>query len=526
MRHSASPMPSPFFHTPLRALASLAAAAFALSCNSGTAGDRSTQTERSRAVAAATSASATPAGSGADGYAPPLPVGSYPSPQARIQQWINQGNTSAIRAHAWDIWASITAATSDKTQPTWQTWYSGHELFEMDGGVRLRARAPRGRVEFEAPVMFGHRPALARPADGSIPYDPAERVFAFNRFTQSTASFIWQKHLWSGDFLRDTNNAFTKRGTPLVSRAILTSRDSTDSASFVIKTVFQFISGSEVTAVPYWAGDSAAVTTEPLNPIPAKWRQAVAVDPSGKHQPGDSVFLPVNNDGPKWLKVVPMSAFYWIRITAEDSAHLSMFGAANGDFIGVANDTSLQAVMMAVRPGNVGLLMAMHVTGKEIPNWTWQTFWWGFNPQDSAYGRDRPATIPAPWNHYNMNVAYSMVTPEGKPLVAFNPYLETSLAGVIPNGRSPKDSLSWTGVTTNCMSCHRRAAWGWADGQYIPQLYGPAANVDPGDPVIFTQPVPGGPPGKRVPLLKTDFLWSIVVRAHPPTSGAVVPVKQ
>lgn len=447
-------------------------------------------------------------------YTPAPRVRSYPSPYAKIQSWINAGNMPAIRAHAWDIWASITAPTP-YSRPTWQTWYSGQEVFDSTGVNLVHARARHGVVTFEARPDFGHRPGLGRASDGSIRFDPAERVFAFNRFTQSTAQFIWKNRLNERKTLRDTNDAFTRNGTPLASRAILTSKDSTDSSSFVLKPVFQFISGSEVSAVPYWAGDSTGVTTDTANPIASTWRRAVAVDPTGKLHPGDWVYLPINNDGPMWLKVVPLSDFYWIKITKEDSINFTHFGAVNGDFIGVANDTSLQAVLNAVRPGNIGLLMAMHVTGKEIPNWTWQSYWWGENPNDPQFGADRPKSIPAPWNHYNMTVAYSMTTPDGKPLIAFNPYLETSLAGTIPNeGKTPPDSIPWRGVGSNCMSCHRRAAIAYVDTHPVLTLYGPAAFVDAGDSIIFTQPYPGLP--KRVPLLKTDFLWSVALRARTP----------
>ena len=351
-----------------------------------------------------------------------------------------------------------------------------------------------------------------------LPYIHAERVFAFNRFTLSTATFIYQNKLNKARTLRDTNAAFIRRGTPLISRGILTSPDSTDRTSFVLKPVYQFISGTEVSAVPYWSGDSSKATTDSANPIASTWRQAVAVDPTGRLQPGDSVRLPVNNEGYKWCKVVPLSAFYWIRITKEDSIAFTQFGASNGDFIGLANDTSFQAVIQAVRPGRIGLLMAMHVTGKEIANWTWQSYWWAMNPQDAQFGNDRPSTIPAPWNHYNMTVAYYMMRNDGTQNIAYNPYLESSLSGYLPKaGGKPTDSTFWTGVTTNCMACHRRASVGFypdpnADTlDATGALYGNDMQVYAGDTVVFTQRVPGLP--KRLPLLMTDFLWSVAIRA-------------
>ena len=464
-------------------------------------------------------------------YFPPQPVRTYPSTYPTIQGWINTEDSVSIRAHGWDIWQSITAPTALQ-QPTWQSWYSGYELFEATSGqTRAKARALNGHFQFETrPARgAGHRPATMLTTSTGIPFNRAERTFAFNRFTQSTAQYIWNQRLNNGNTLRDTLNAMMRNGTPIASREVLTSADSTDPQSFVIKTVFQFISGSQVTAVPIWAGADTSVTYDSLNPVPSRWRRAIAVDPTGKYKAGDSIMMVVNNEPPRKLPVVPLSAFYYQKITVADSINFSDFGPVNGDFIGVANDTSAQAVYMAMRPGNYGLLMAMHVTGKETPNWTWQSYWWAYDPHDRQYGADRPASIPAPWNHYNLTMAYAMTRRDGTPLIAFNPYLETSLGGKLPAGPgNPADSTSWTGVTTNCMSCHRRAAIGWGN---VPAPkpgfqtmvaattppYGPAALVSAGDSVIFTQPIPGllG----RVPVLKTDFLWSVAIRSSTPNDS-------
>ncbi|HSQ29288.1 MAG TPA: hypothetical protein VLN49_05525 [Gemmatimonadaceae bacterium] len=460
-------------------------------------------------------------------YAPPQPVGSYPTSYARIQSWINSASTDSIRAHGWNIWASITATTPEGL-PTWQTWFSGYELFSDTSAVGVTARPRNGIVQFGIARKLIHPSTISRPADGKMPEDRAERVFAFNRYSQSTAEFIWRNRLNEGNTLRDTGLAFSKRRTPLANRAILVSKDSTDSMSFVLKPVYQFISDTGVTAVPYWAGDSSAVTTDSANPIAKTWKQGVAVSPSGKVKPGDSVFMSVNDQPKRWIKVVPLSAFYHVRITRDDSIHFSQFGAESGDFIGASNDTAQDSVVAAVRPGNYGLLMAMHVTGKEIPNWTWQSFWWALNPQDPQFGADRPKDIPAPWNHYNMTVAYSMTTngmPDGQPLVAYNPYLETSLNGWIPKTPGPpRDSVFWTGVSSNCMSCHRRAAIGYYGPSAMSPPYGPAMQVNPGDTVIFMQRRKGAP--APVPLVMTDFMWSIVVRVSPVTVAPITPIRR
>lgn len=460
---------------------------------------------------------------GAHLYVAPKRVRTYPSTRQRVQAWIDAGDTKAIRAHAWDIWQSITAATGD-SGPTWQTWYSGQEVF-ADGPPPASARVRNVTLPLERPRQAGHGARFARLASNTrIPVDSFERVFAFNRFTLPTAQYIWNHRLNDSRMLGDTLVKMMAAKLPLASLQVLTSADSVDVGSFVIKCVFQFISKDSVTAIPYWAGNGSRFSTDSLHPPPRMWRQAVAVDPSGRRKAGDSVFKAFNGQPAQWLRVVPLSAFYHRVVTALDSANLTQFGSENGDDLGFNSDTSLAAVQAAARPGNYALMMAMHVTGKEIANWTWQTFWWGQNPADPLTGADRPASIPAPWNHYNMTVAYSMLTKSGQPLVAFNPYLETSLAGYVAV-KSFRDSVFWTGVSSNCMSCHRRAAVAYVT--YPPHgtmtyntSYGPAAFVGAGDSLVF---VPRTSGSGRVTTLKTDFLWSVAIRAHPNPTAAATP---
>jgi hypothetical protein len=456
------------------------------------------------------------------GYVAPRPVGSYPSKPQTIQRWIDAGDSVAIRAHAWDIWASVTANVTADSQPTWQTWFSGQEVFSPGARPTAEARTRNVRLPLERARQSVHRiRQIQRLAAGGIPFDSTERVFAFNRFTSSTASYIWNHRLNDIRTIADTSAAFIKANTPIANRQVLTSAGSVDPNSIVLKCVFQFISDTAITAIPFWMGNGSRYSTDSLHPPPRMWRQAVAVDPSNKLKGADSVFMAFNGQPAQWLKVVPLSAFYNVRLTAADSAALTNFGAENGDDLGFNSDTSEAMVRAAARPGNYGLLMAMHVTGKEIVNWTWQSFWWSPNPQDKQFGADRPKYIGAPWNNYNMTVAYSMLTPKQAPNIAFNPYLETSLSGTVPTQGG--DSLPWTGISTNCMSCHRRAARGVYPDSFIVPLYGPAANVSAGDSVIFN--VRLGPGTQRVPTVKTDFLWSVAIRSTTPTMKVLNPAK-
>ena len=50
---------------------------------------------------------------------------------------------------------------------------------------------------------------------------------------------------------------------------------------------------------------------------------------------------------------------------------------------------------------------------------------------------------------------YPVLDPNGQPLLCYNPYLETDLTGLFNKDQSQQA----TGVSSNCMTCHRAAAW-------------------------------------------------------------------
>ena len=437
-------------------------------------------------------------------YAPPPAVRSYPSSSQTIREWIRSGDTASIRAHAWDIWESITTnAPQNASMPVWETWYSGHEIFDAapNSTADLVRRAPRHR--FEVARQIGHTKLGRR-----IGPDFDERWFGFNRYTRPTARFIYLNRLWDYQVLKDTNDAFNRLQTPVAQREVKVSRGEVDAESIVLKAVFQFINGTQASCIPYWNGHTSATSTNPEQPIAMTWKQFVIVDPTGtldtaKTASGAIGCPPGNFD------VVPLSSFYYVTITQEMADSMSAFAVEGGDDLGAGNDTAQDSITKMVKAGNIALLAAMHVTGKEIVEWTWQTFWWSPTPNDSL-GFDRPSTIGAPWNNYQMNTAYYMVSPagsgpKGTPRVAYNPYLETSLCGNQPTCADP----TWHGISTNCMSCHRQAAWKdstfTVNGQtfyFTGPPYVPAQYVDKGNVPTFGT------------YTKTDFLWSVAIRTR------------
>ena len=432
----------------------------------------------------------------------PPPVGTYPAASARVEGWIANQQVDSIRAHGWDVWASITSPSGQGRLPVWETWYSGHEVYEMQPS--LLADASRRAVrDFEHPQQFHHVARMQGLRAGHIPIDRSEAITSFNRYTRSLAEFVWNHHYNDAAVLNGINARFDSLNTPIAQRQINLSRDSVDASEIALKPVFQFIAGDSASAVPYWAGNGAAASTDSANPTPDSWKQGVVVDPTGRLRPGTKVWMSVNGQPADSLVVVRLNTFYHIRLTAADSANYSEFAETSGDDVGQGNQGDSASVAAMVRPGNYALLVAMHVTTKEIPNWTWQTFWWSPDAADSAKAVGRPASVRGVWRNYLMNVAYYMVIPPndptGTPNISFNPYLETNLSGTFTNDQG--QTVNWTGVTTNCMSCHRMATWGSlarGAGQFPTGApYVNNGQIEPGDSTYFAG------------YTKLDFLWSV-----------------
>lgn len=451
-------------------------------------------------------------------YDPPS-IRTYPSTSPVIYGWIADYDFESIRAHSWDIWEAITYPTPEGV-PVWETWYSGYELFNL---------APEGQdlhernlvKDFEYPKQFLHVGNTT-----PIPSAPAERQTAFNRFSYVLAHYINDQGYNKKSVMTQINQDFINNNTPIAQREIQTTPDTNDVNAFALKPVFQFISGTEPTAIPYWAGVSPQSSTNLTNPEPYTWRQCVVVDPTGTLKPGSTYKTKCNCEEGEW-PVVSIDEFYSLQLTQAMADSFSAFGLTSGDDLGASINASPDSIKIELKPGNYAILMAMHVTGKEINNWTWQTFWWNPNSSQSYWGHDHPSTLQKPWSNYDMKTAYFMVMPAGQkkgavPHHAYNPYLETNLYGTVPilndncqpiscgvnrtqftcDGHSKTDSCSdcsntaWYGVFTNCMSCHRGAEFGG------PQIYYPDGYIDKADPCKFDS------------ATKTDFLWSIPTRVQ------------
>lgn len=125
--------------------------------------------------------------------------------------------------------------------------------------------------------------------------------------------------------------------------------------------------------------------------------------------------------------------------------------------------------------GDVVVLVAVHVTTKDVPDWTWTTLWWHDAPDVGRFAADRPTSITGWAANYVMDATLDATMP------CMNPWLEA---------RFPD------GVTSNCVSCHERAAAGARE--FLPVTTGRTAASDP----YFADKT------------TTDFMWSVALESR------------
>src|SRR5262249_12531451 len=65
--------------------------------------------------------------------------------------------------------------------------------------------------------------------------------------------------------------------------------------------------------------------------------------------------------------------------------------------------------------GDFAILVGLHVSTKELDDWTWSTFWWHDKPDVGPFAKGRPPALGKPWSNYLMDVAFDAEVPRERP---------------------------------------------------------------------------------------------------------------
>jgi hypothetical protein len=445
----------------------------------------------------------------ADGYRyqdlPRSPT--FPAPENVLLGAVLGGDQAAARAHAWALWSGLTTLTDvtvdGQRLPVFETWYSIDEVYN-----------PRGRAGLERRVLrHGFRPPTQTVIAGMRP-DGHAGTMSFVKFNARAADFIWDSGYYLTPTLNGLQARFAQEGTATIERTI----KPFPSDAVALKLVFWLVKNAAspqsergLTALPVW-DPAYPPPANGLPPMHTTWKNGVAIDPIGRYPEGSLQQVNINGTVEKpnlvWAPVVSLRRFYAHKLTspediADARAYMNMMSSAAGE-----QERLVTNAGQTPEIGDYVILLGMHVTTKEMGDWTFQTFWWMPSPHVAPFGGDRPASVKPPFDNYQMCTAYSQVSPKGPggaPPICFNPYLETDLGATKPY---TMDSKTWpadpmAGTRSNCQNCHRRAAYPAFDDKA-------PASADLGH--VYNDGYRAGNEPYFDKLLKTDFLWSIALK--------------
>ena len=168
--------------------------------------------------------------------------------------------------------------------------------------------------------------------------------------------------------------------------------------------------------VPVWRG--MADNNNPRGPLESGlWRRPVLVDPRKARNRCSCTMIDCGAaaNPPRipadlaTLPQVPIDGFFYLPVCdSADVDYLKRFFK-----------------LIDLQAGDYLVLMGLHLTTREIPNWTWSTFWWNSDPSNE-FAQERPY-LPLPWRNYVMDTTLDMekpMVPRGSPKAIFNPWLE------------------------------------------------------------------------------------------------------
>jgi hypothetical protein len=437
----------------------------------------------------------------------------FPESEATITHWIatmdrgetreiSQTASERIQRHGWGLWTALTAETEQarSRQPlrVFETWFTPQELAGSlaSRSTDLSISPARTLAPLEALRQFSADEGRAAAAlTLGLPGSDEARVTGFVKFDPTAADHILQQGLLSTTAL----NQLLLGGAKEV--------PSFPATALALKCVFQVIKAKDLVNGRYyllkaWSGPPAVPQAWP----PSKWPGAVWIDlqNGGQGQGGLDERAAIDGSTRTERSTYPLSSLIHFSLSAREALAFNAGQPGAG-----------------ASPGDEAILVAMHVAGREIARWTWQTFWWTPAPDNpplpssAATAARRPAQLEGAPRHYAMAIGYSLLSPDqphvggentGAAVYAYNPWLEAGFTPAdLPDSEAGLDaagqpSANNTGVQTNCMSCHLRANYNPRRLTSAPRYSG-ARYVDLDEPQF-------------VGTLQVDFLWSLPASAR------------
>jgi hypothetical protein len=451
----------------------------------------------------------------------------FPESAAAIAAWV-AGDPKAIAHHAWGLWTALMMDSRQSFEGqalrVFETWFTvaDLEMAAMGGGNHARrapnplgelarlAKARHLRAVSAAPSRAGvSSPTQKAYVDAAVPEEAGEQlvgdgedeVLGNIKFDPEAAQHIADNELLSTARLKSLAQLDGQPDVPAF-----------PSRSVVAKAIFQIVpigpdglgAAPRYQPLPHWSGPPSP----PAAHAPGKWPSCVWIDTleqragTGTGAVDDVCRADGSSRTP--ASTYGLGSFVYFMMTPG----------------GVVADATL-AGAEAQRPkvGDAVVLVGMHVTTRETPGWTWQTFWWSptpdrpVTPSSPAFAAERPPELVGSPRHYAGCAILSMQLPaepltggagNGESVYCYNPWLEAAfdqsdLVDSVPGTFEGKAVRNDVGVQSNCMSCHAQAAFA---------LPGASAPGYTGDRYVDIASA------AFAGTIRTDFMWSVAGEAR------------
>ena len=428
-----------------------------------------------------------------------VPGFNFPEQESVINGWLNDtsfaGNYDSVSIynHVWGIWAGLTDPTNQKYAgdkllvfETWMGLGEVQDIIEAGGTACDTSYGKTHRTPLTRPKQFEHSARFAgfhpKQLTGVASEDGFSQWVTVS-YSPEAACFSTKNQIFKQSVI---NRSYVENGYGAIPQF-------PNSAITIKPTYLVYKDTNELLQVPVWLDAPNPPDSFSVNRFP----YCVYVDMTNK-QKKDKKLKPVltNVTDAKAIEEATcnLDDFIYFKVDAKMAALMNHEDSVQG-LSGAGGATA----------GQIALLVGMHVTTKEISNWTWQTYYWTPNPENPGTPsselavKTRPKQLKGAAGHYAAVAAYAMLLPNGAQnntkgameLFGYNPYLE---GGFGPNTFSLDNKFKKDfqyGQQTNCMSCHILALPSPA------AQYGTDQFIDTLDPSLYKNQV------------RLDFAWSI-----------------
>lgn len=395
----------------------------------------------------------------------------FPEDSTVIYKWTNDKtfansyDSTNIYKHAWGIWAGLTAQSGQTfagdSLLVYETWLGLNEVRQLvvdnKASCEVKSFTRNGRAPLSRPKQFEHAARFASKNAGLafnvasvLPVSENNANFWVTvSYNPDAACFVTQNKILKQSVINKYYNSTGLGAIP-----------SFPAKSITVKPTYMVYSNKNVLfKLPVWI-------TAPVPPngnFTGNANSFVFVDKSNKQIAG-KIPVPVDSTEKNTAKIadatVNLSDFIYLNIDQKMANEMNQQDSIQG----------MNGDGRAIK-GQVALLVAMHVTTKEISNWTWQSYYWTPNrsqpgsPSSTLAASLRPSQIKGAAANYACVAAYVMLTTPNKittsatnnSMFGYNPYLEGGFGPTTFTFPNTYNKAYQYGVQSNCMSCHALA---------------------------------------------------------------------